>query len=159
MHRRVFQIKFRFLYIFVTKSCFKVPASVMPNEDDWELLSLGPVQAMKSLQGSSTLHFSVLLFFHTKSIIFYDLSPDKISIRSPSLNANIAQYKNRPFHSSKKVTKLLHKADVKVDLAQSGNNRHANQCRSYDNYFNFSNCATSTLASASCRSLVTSWEL
>ena len=70
MHRRVFQIKFRFLYIFVTKSCFKVPASVMPNEDDWELLSLGPVQAMKSLQGSSTLHFSVLLFFHTKSIFF-----------------------------------------------------------------------------------------
>ena len=63
--------KFRFLHIFVTKSCFKVTALATPNKDDQELLSLGPEQAMTSLQGLLTLHFSVSLFFHTKSIIFW----------------------------------------------------------------------------------------
>ena len=42
---------------------------------------------------------------------------------------------------------------------RSGNIRQANQCRSYDNYFHFSNCANSPLASTSCRSLVTFQEL
>ena len=52
--------KFRFLHIFVTKSCIKVPASATPNEDDWELLSLGLEQAMTSIQGSSVLRcFSI----------------------------------------------------------------------------------------------------
>ena len=57
-------------YNFTTKLCFTIPVLATLNEDDWELLSLGPEQAMTSLQGSSTLHFSVSLFFHTKSIIF-----------------------------------------------------------------------------------------
>ena len=61
---------FRCLHIFATKSCIKVPASATLNEDDRELLSLGPEQAVTSLQGLSTLHFSVSLFFRTKSIIF-----------------------------------------------------------------------------------------
>ena len=51
---------FLFLHIFATKSCFKVPTAATPNEDDWELLSLGSEQAMTSLQGLSTLYFSVL---------------------------------------------------------------------------------------------------
>ena len=63
--------KFDSLNIFSSKSCFKVPASAMLNEDDRELLSLGLEQAMTSLQGSSTFHFSVSLFFHTISIIFW----------------------------------------------------------------------------------------
>ena len=62
--------KNRFLHIFATKSWFKVLASATPYEDDRELLSLGPEQAMTSIQASSTLLFSVSLFFHTKSIIF-----------------------------------------------------------------------------------------
>ena len=33
--------KFRFLHNFATKSCFKVPASATPNEDDRELLKSG----------------------------------------------------------------------------------------------------------------------
>ena len=39
---------------------------------------------------------------------------------------------------------------------KSENNRHANKFLSYDNYFHFSNCATTTFASVSGRSLVTS---
>ena len=46
---------FRFLYIFVTKLIFKVSAPATPNKDDRELLSLGPEQAVTSLQESSTL--------------------------------------------------------------------------------------------------------
>ena len=38
--------KIQFLHVFATKSCFKVPVLAMPNEDDQELLSLGPEQAM-----------------------------------------------------------------------------------------------------------------
>ena len=63
--------KIRFLHIVATKLSFEVPASATPNKDDRELLSLGPEQVMTSLQGSSTLHFGVSLFFHIKSIIFW----------------------------------------------------------------------------------------
>ena len=49
---------------------------------------------------------------------------------------------NRPFHSSKKLTKLLHEAEGWPDTVR--NNKHANQCRSYDNYFHSSNCARLT---------------
>ena len=52
------------------KSCFKVPASSTPNEDGQELLSLGPEQAMTSLQGSWTLYFSVLMFFKQNQSFF-----------------------------------------------------------------------------------------
>ena len=42
---------------------------------------------------------------------------------------------------------------------RSSNNRYANKFLSYDNYFHFSNCATSTFASISCRGLVIFQEL
>ena len=69
--RVLFKNKIRFHHIFATKLSLKVPVLATPNKDDRELLSLGPEQAMTSLQESSTLHFSVSLFFHKKSIIFW----------------------------------------------------------------------------------------
>ena len=60
-------------HIFATKLSFKVPAPATPNKDDRELLSLGPEQAVTSLQESSTLqpvYFNLSLYFHTNSIIF-----------------------------------------------------------------------------------------
>ena len=74
--------KFRFLHIFVTKSCFKVTASATPNKDDQELLSLGPEQAMTSLQESST-HIQCFIVF-----------PYKLIPRSPC--KNLWQTKWRP---------------------------------------------------------------
>ena len=41
----------------------------MPNKDDGELF-LGPEQVVKLLQESSTLHFTVSLYFHTNPTIF-----------------------------------------------------------------------------------------
>ena len=46
---------FPFRHIFTTKLTFKVPVQATPNKDDRELLSLGPEQAVTSLQESSTL--------------------------------------------------------------------------------------------------------
>ena len=54
MHRRVFLKHFWFYHIFSTKLTFKVPVLATPNKDDRELLSLGPEQAVTSLQESST---------------------------------------------------------------------------------------------------------
>ena len=73
MHKRVFKKKIRFRHIFATKLSFKVPSPATPNKDDRELLSLGPEQAVTSLQESSTLqpvYFNLSLYFHTNSIIF-----------------------------------------------------------------------------------------
>ena len=42
---------------------FKISSPATPNEDDWELLSPGPEQAMTSLQESSTLPVSIFQCF------------------------------------------------------------------------------------------------
>ena len=53
MHKEYFKNIFRFCHIFATKLSFKVSAPATPSKDD--LLSLGPEQAVTSLQESSTL--------------------------------------------------------------------------------------------------------
>ena len=63
MHRKVLFKKNWFRHIFATKLSFKVPAPATPNKDDRELLSLGPEQAVTSLQESSTLPASLFQCF------------------------------------------------------------------------------------------------
>ena len=50
---------FRFRHILATKLSFKVPMPATPNKNDREWLSLGPEQAVTSLQESSTLPVSL----------------------------------------------------------------------------------------------------
>ena len=54
---------FQFHQIFATKLRFKVPVLATPNKDDQQLLSLGPEQAVTSLQESSTLPASLFQCF------------------------------------------------------------------------------------------------
>ena len=69
--RKIFDKKFR----------FKVTTKVTPNEDDRELLSLGPQQAVTSLQDSSTLPaslFQCLIIFPYKLDRFSDYLHQKM---------------------------------------------------------------------------------
>ena len=63
MHRRVLKQNFRLRHIFSTKLSFKIPAPATPNKNDRELLSVGPEQAVTSLQESSTLPASLFKRF------------------------------------------------------------------------------------------------
>ena len=75
MHRRVFKKKNSFLQHFRHKIELKVPAPATPNKDGRELLSLGPEQAVTSLQESSTLPAS---FFQCFIIFPYKLDRFRI---------------------------------------------------------------------------------
>ena len=63
MHSVVFFLKNRFHHSFATVLSFKVSVPATLNKDERELLSLGPEQAVTSLQESSSLPASLFQCF------------------------------------------------------------------------------------------------